>query len=178
MSLVFYGISQFCEFEWFEWVMFWVKTAPYPNDHFKLGRYHGLIIDIGPALMAKIIKENGQVFLTNTRRMGMGRVEVHSWSPYTRGFVLRLRWETGCKGYATVWSIWGQLKEYQNISHVGWRARGSPRVGEPLCECRNIAPKRRTIWPETKLYVWSMMPMATQFVDPIRTLFWMYASLR
>ena len=26
-------ISQFCEFEKFEWVMFWDKTAPYPNGH-------------------------------------------------------------------------------------------------------------------------------------------------
>ena len=54
-------ISQFCEFEWFEWVMFWDKTAPYPNDHFRLGRYLGSSIDIGPALMAKITEENGHV---------------------------------------------------------------------------------------------------------------------
>ena len=30
-------ISQFCEFEWFEWVMFSDKMATYPNYHFKLG---------------------------------------------------------------------------------------------------------------------------------------------
>ena len=28
-------ISQFCEFEWFEWVMFQDKIAQYPDDHFK-----------------------------------------------------------------------------------------------------------------------------------------------
>ena len=31
--------------------------APYPDDHFRLGRYH-----IGPWMMAKIIKQNSQVF--------------------------------------------------------------------------------------------------------------------
>ena len=35
--------------------------AVYPDDHFRLGKYLGPSIDIGPALMAKIIKENGQV---------------------------------------------------------------------------------------------------------------------
>ena len=54
-------ISQFCEFEWFEWVMFWDKTALYSDDHFSLGRSLGLNIDIGPALIAKITKENIQV---------------------------------------------------------------------------------------------------------------------
>ena len=33
----------------------------YPNDHFRLGRYLGPSIDIGPVLVAKIIKENSQV---------------------------------------------------------------------------------------------------------------------
>ena len=36
--------------------------VPYPDDNFKLGRYLGPSIDISPALMAKIIKENGEVF--------------------------------------------------------------------------------------------------------------------
>ena len=60
------NISQFCELKWFEWVMFQDKTVPYPNDHFRLGRYLSLIIDIGPALMAEIIKENGQVIHRST----------------------------------------------------------------------------------------------------------------
>ena len=54
-------ISQCCDFEWFEWVVLQEKTAPYPDNYFRLGRYLGLIINIGPAKMAKIIKENGQV---------------------------------------------------------------------------------------------------------------------
>ena len=51
--------SQFCEFEWFEWV-FQDEIAAYPNDHSRLGRYLGPRINIGPTL-AKIIKENGQI---------------------------------------------------------------------------------------------------------------------
>ena len=41
--------------------MFQDKTVPYPNDHFRLGRYLGPSINIGLALMTKIIKENDQV---------------------------------------------------------------------------------------------------------------------
>ena len=54
-------ISQFCEFELFEWPMFQDETAPYQDDHFRLGRYLGLSIDIGHAMMAKSINKDGQV---------------------------------------------------------------------------------------------------------------------
>ena len=54
-------ISQFCEFEWFEWVLFQDEMAPNLDDHFKLGGCLDSNIDIDPALIAKIIKENGQV---------------------------------------------------------------------------------------------------------------------
>ena len=40
----------------------------YPDDHFELGRYLGPSIDIGPALTAKIIKENGQVLYRSVYR--------------------------------------------------------------------------------------------------------------
>ena len=49
--------SQFCEFELFEWVMFQDKMTPYLDEHFK-HRYLGPRIDVGPAMMAKIFKEN------------------------------------------------------------------------------------------------------------------------
>ena len=57
---------QFNEFQWFEWVMFWDEIAPYPDDHFKLGRYLGPNIDIGAAMVVKIIKGNGQVLHRST----------------------------------------------------------------------------------------------------------------
>ena len=31
-------ISQFCEFDWFEWVMFQDKMASYQDDHFTMGK--------------------------------------------------------------------------------------------------------------------------------------------
>ena len=52
-------ISQYTEFEWFKWVMFWDEISPHHNDHFRLGRYLGPSIYICPTLMAKIIEENG-----------------------------------------------------------------------------------------------------------------------
>ena len=55
------GPSQFCEFEWFKWVMFPDKMAPYQDNHHELGRYFGPSIGVGLAKTAKIIKENGQV---------------------------------------------------------------------------------------------------------------------
>ena len=42
-------ISQFCELEWFEWVMFQNETAPFPEYVLKLGHYLGPSIDVGPA---------------------------------------------------------------------------------------------------------------------------------
>ena len=54
-------ISQFCELEWFKWVMFQDETAPFPDDVLKLGHYLGPSIDVGPAMTAKILTENGQV---------------------------------------------------------------------------------------------------------------------
>ena len=53
--------SQFCDFEWFEWVMFQDEMALYLDDYFKLARCLVLSIDFGPAMTAKIIKYNDQV---------------------------------------------------------------------------------------------------------------------
>ena len=50
------NIRHFCEFERFEWVIFWDEMAPYPDDHFILDRYLGLSIDIGHTLMTTIIE--------------------------------------------------------------------------------------------------------------------------
>ena len=59
-------VSQFCQFEWFEWMMFQDEMVLHPDDHFKLGRYICLSIAIGTAMMAKIVKENNQVFHRST----------------------------------------------------------------------------------------------------------------
>ena len=54
-------ISQFCELEWFEWVMFGDETAPFPDDVLKLGHYLGPGIDVDPVMTTKILMKNGQV---------------------------------------------------------------------------------------------------------------------
>ena len=41
--------------------MFWDKTAPIPDDVWKLGHYLGPSIDVSPAMTTKILTVNGQV---------------------------------------------------------------------------------------------------------------------
>ena len=55
-------ISQFCKLEWFEWD----EKAPFPEDMLKLCHYIGPNIDIGPAMTAKILTQNGQVLHRST----------------------------------------------------------------------------------------------------------------
>lgn len=52
--------SAFAEFSWCQWVHRFDNTASFPDDKWKMGRHCGPSFDIGPALSAKAIKENGQ----------------------------------------------------------------------------------------------------------------------
>ena len=61
-------ICQFCELEWFEWVMFQNETALFPDDVLTLGCYLGPSIDVGPVMTANILMENGQVLHRSTYR--------------------------------------------------------------------------------------------------------------
>ena len=61
-------ISQFCKLEWFKWVMLWDEIALLPIYVLKLGCYLGSSIDVGPAMTAKILTENGQVLHRSTYR--------------------------------------------------------------------------------------------------------------
>jgi hypothetical protein len=63
-------ISQICEFAWYDWVMFrnTVNTIAFPDKRLTLGRYLGPAIDIGLALTAKILKQNGQYVCRSTLR--------------------------------------------------------------------------------------------------------------
>jgi len=49
-------ISQFCEFAFYDWIMFCDQPVAFPDDNPVLGRYLGPAIDVGPALTAKILK--------------------------------------------------------------------------------------------------------------------------
>ena len=60
-------ISHICEYDWFDWLMF--RDGPhvsYPGDNLVLGRYLGPTLDVGPAMCAKILKNNGKVVPRST----------------------------------------------------------------------------------------------------------------
>ena len=147
------NISQFSEFEWFEWVIFWDETAPNPNDHFRLGRYLGPSIVLIPLWWQKTVKRMVRSFIGpctkhQPKNSGNGNSAkqnvVCSSSPYTRDWLLMLRWGlswTECGGHITVKSIWEWIAECWDVSHVEQRARGNSRVGEPVCKLRIITPK-------------------------------------
>ena len=61
MSGEMFNKSQLCEFEWYKLVMFQDNISPYLDDNFKLEKYQGRSIDIGPDMTAKIVKANGCV---------------------------------------------------------------------------------------------------------------------
>ena len=54
------NITHLCEFGWYDWVYFRDTAVTNPNDKWVLGRWHGPGNDIGKALCAKILKENGR----------------------------------------------------------------------------------------------------------------------
>ena len=54
-------ISDICEFEFYEWVMFNDSQATFPETKFHVGRWLGPAVDVGSALKYKILKSNGQV---------------------------------------------------------------------------------------------------------------------
>ncbi len=61
-------ISQFCEFAFYDWIMFRDQPVAFPDDNPVLGQYLGPAIDVGPALTAKILKANGEIVYQSTYR--------------------------------------------------------------------------------------------------------------
>ena len=61
-------ISDICEFESYEWVMFNDSQATFPETKFHVGRWLGPAVDVGSALTYKILKSNGQVVPRSTIR--------------------------------------------------------------------------------------------------------------
>ena len=59
-------ISQFCKLERFQWVIFHDETAPFLYEMLKLGCYLRPSLNVGPAITAKILTENGQVLDRST----------------------------------------------------------------------------------------------------------------
>ena len=61
-------ISDICEFEFYEWVMFNDSQATFPKTKFYVGRWLGPAVDVGSDLTYKILKSNGQVVPRSTIR--------------------------------------------------------------------------------------------------------------
>ena len=61
-------ISDICEFEFYEWVMFNDSQATFLDTKFHVGRWLGPAVDVGSALTYKILKSNGQVVPRSTIR--------------------------------------------------------------------------------------------------------------
>jgi len=62
-------ISQFCEFGFWDWVKFRDKVVIFPDKKLVLGNYLGPSIDVGPAMMQRVMKTNGEVKDRSTVRL-------------------------------------------------------------------------------------------------------------
>ncbi len=51
--------GQFCVLAWYDCIMYRPGTIDYPDEPLRLGRYLGPAIDVGPAMTAKILQQNG-----------------------------------------------------------------------------------------------------------------------
>lgn len=61
-------ISQLFEIGWYEWCFYHDSAIKFPEDKLRLGRYLGPAIDVGPAMTAKVLKENGNTRYVSTYR--------------------------------------------------------------------------------------------------------------
>ncbi|KAL7475056.1 LOW QUALITY PROTEIN: hypothetical protein ACHAW6_000990 [Cyclotella cf. meneghiniana] len=55
------NISPFCEFGFWDWVKFRDRGVVFPDDPLVLGNYLGASIDVGHAMMQRVMKANGKV---------------------------------------------------------------------------------------------------------------------
>ena len=68
MHGMFSDISDICEFEFYEWVMFNDSQATFPETKFHMGRWIWPAVDVGSTLTYKILKSNSQVVPRSTIR--------------------------------------------------------------------------------------------------------------
>ena len=81
-------ISNLCEFEWFQWVMFYQPMAGYPDDIMFISRWLGPAIDVGAAMTYKILHPNDRYVCRGTialRRLSR-RLMLLCWQSVPRGF--------------------------------------------------------------------------------------------
>ena len=61
-------ISNICEYEWYEWVMFRDNTTSFQYDKQTVGRYLDPATDVGSSMWYKILRTYGQVACQTTVR--------------------------------------------------------------------------------------------------------------
>ena len=54
-------ISNICDYDWYEWVMFLDNITSYPEDRHTLGRYIGHVIDVRSSLCYKVLKADRNI---------------------------------------------------------------------------------------------------------------------
>ena len=60
-------ISNLAVYKWNDWIVYWKKTANYPEFKECYGRWLGPAIDISYSMMVKILQENGHVIYAGTQ---------------------------------------------------------------------------------------------------------------
>jgi hypothetical protein len=69
-------ISAITEYAWYEWAKLRDTAAKFPVSKIQLGRDLGAAIDIGPAMMCKILKQNGSVmYRSSVRRLTQDEIQ-------------------------------------------------------------------------------------------------------
>jgi hypothetical protein len=61
-------ISTIAKYIWYQWIYFKDEVTSFPEDQSILGKYLGPSDDVGPAMVAKLLKKNGQVVERSTYR--------------------------------------------------------------------------------------------------------------
>ena len=74
-------ISNLCEFEWFQWVMFYQPTEQYLVEKKIVGRWLGPATDVGTAMTYKMLLPNGGFVYRST---------VRAWTPLEEADTVRL----------------------------------------------------------------------------------------
>jgi hypothetical protein len=61
-------ISSMAEFSWYEWVKFNATSVNFPDSTIQSGRDLGAVIDIGPAMVRKVLHVKGKVMYQTSMR--------------------------------------------------------------------------------------------------------------
>ena len=110
-------ISPYCEFEWFQWIVYYKPTAAYPDDKCFVGHWLGPATDEGSSMTYKIEKSNGSYVCRST---------VRAWTPQEednpdllrarKEFMVRLKDELGRAAEPHNFSLEDLTPEFPNYA--------------------------------------------------------------